>query len=123
MIVLISGASGDIGAEVVRQLAARGATVILSARDPARAAATAARLDGDVRALPAGLDVTDQASVDDAATALARDPGALDVLVNNAAAFVGWTETASAADLDAAHAVVETNLFGAWRLTNAMLLL
>jgi NAD(P)-dependent dehydrogenase (short-subunit alcohol dehydrogenase family) len=121
MIVLISGASGGIGAEVARQLAARGATVILTARDPARAAATAEQIDGDVRALPTGLDVSDQASVDEAATALARDPGGLDVLVNNAAAFVDWTETASAADLDAAHAVVETNLFGAWRLTNAML--
>jgi NAD(P)-dependent dehydrogenase (short-subunit alcohol dehydrogenase family) len=121
MIVLISGASGGIGAEVARQLAARGATVILTARDPARAAATAGQIDGDVRALPTGLDVSDQASVDDAATALARDPGGLDVLVNNAAAYVDWTEIASAADLGAAHAVVETNLFGAWRLTNAML--
>jgi NAD(P)-dependent dehydrogenase (short-subunit alcohol dehydrogenase family) len=121
MIALISGASGGIGAEVARQLAARGATVIVSARDPARAAATATTLDGDVRPLPVGLDVGDPQSVAATADAVVATAGALDVLVNNAAAYVDWTETASGADLDAAHAVLETNLFGAWRLTNALL--
>jgi NAD(P)-dependent dehydrogenase (short-subunit alcohol dehydrogenase family) len=121
VIALISGASGGIGAEVARQLAASGATVILSTRDPARAAAAAARIDGDARPLAIGLDVTDQASVDAAAAALTTDPGALDVLVNNAAAYVDWAETASGADLDAARGVLETNLFGAWRLTNTLL--
>jgi NAD(P)-dependent dehydrogenase (short-subunit alcohol dehydrogenase family) len=48
-------------------------------------------------------------------------PGRLDVLVNNAAAYVDWTETASGADLEGAHRVVEVNLFGAWRLTQALL--
>jgi NAD(P)-dependent dehydrogenase (short-subunit alcohol dehydrogenase family) len=121
VIALISGASGGIGAEVARQLAASGATVILSARDPARAAAAAARIDGEARPLAIGLDVTDQASVDAAAAALTTDPGALDVLINNAAAYVDWAETASGADLDAARGVLETNLFGAWRLTNTLL--
>jgi NAD(P)-dependent dehydrogenase (short-subunit alcohol dehydrogenase family) len=121
VIALISGASGGIGAEVARQLAASGATVILSTRDPARAAAAAARIDGDARPLAIGLDVTDQASVDAAAAALTTDPGALDVLINNAAAYVDWAETASGADLDAARGVLETNLFGAWRLTNTLL--
>ena len=32
-----------------------------------------------------------------------------------------WTETAGAADLAAAEAVVQTNLFGAWRVTQALL--
>jgi NAD(P)-dependent dehydrogenase (short-subunit alcohol dehydrogenase family) len=117
MIAFISGAGGGIGEEVARQLAARGWTVILSARDPAKAAAAAARIEGDVRALPVGLDVSDDASV----AAAAEQIDALDVLINNAAAYVDWGETASLADLDAAHAVLEVNLFGAWRLTNALL--
>jgi len=54
---------------------------------------------------------------------LASDPGRLDVLVNNAAAFVDWNEVASQADLAAAHDVIEVNLFGAWPLTNALLAL
>jgi NAD(P)-dependent dehydrogenase (short-subunit alcohol dehydrogenase family) len=69
----------------------------------------------------AGLDITDPAAVTAAAEALATEPGRLDVLVNNAAAYVDWSETASGADLDAARAVMETNLFGAWRMIQAFL--
>ena len=43
------------------------------------------------------------------------------MLINNAAAYVDWTETVSNADLNAAQAVLETNLFGTWRLTQAVL--
>jgi NAD(P)-dependent dehydrogenase (short-subunit alcohol dehydrogenase family) len=74
-----------------------------------------------VRALPVDLDVADDASVQEAAVALERDPGRLDVLINNAAAYVDWSETASGADLVAARKVLEVNLFGPWRLTNALL--
>jgi len=52
---------------------------------------------------------------------VANTEGRLDVLVNNAAAFVDWTEAASSADLDAARAVMETNLFGPWRMVQALL--
>jgi NAD(P)-dependent dehydrogenase (short-subunit alcohol dehydrogenase family) len=120
-VALITGAGGGIGAEVARQLAERGFTVVLSARDPQRAQAAADAIGAGARALPVGLDVADAASVTAAAEALAADPGRLDVLVNNAAAYVDWGEVASAADLAAAHDVMEVNLFGPWRLTNALL--
>jgi NAD(P)-dependent dehydrogenase (short-subunit alcohol dehydrogenase family) len=51
-----------------------------------------------------GLDITDPAAV----AAAAREVAELDVLVNNAAAYVDWTETVSGADLDAARRVMET---------------
>jgi NAD(P)-dependent dehydrogenase (short-subunit alcohol dehydrogenase family) len=122
-VVLITGATRGLGEEVTRQLAGRGATVLISGRDPAQAAETAARLApaGDVRALPVGLDVTDDESVQAAAEALRRHPGRLDVLINNAAAYVDWAETASAADLEASQRVMATNLYGAWRVTQAVL--
>ena len=71
--------------------------------------------------LPLGLDVAGSESVDRAARTLGDDPGRLDVLINNAAAYVDWTETASRADLTTAREVLEVNLFGAWRLTIALL--
>lgn len=114
-VALVTGAAHGLGHEVARQLGAAGFRVLLAARD-ADAARTAAA-DAGVEALPVGLDVTDPAAVAAAAAALDR----LDVLVNNAAAYVDWSETASGADLDAARQVVETNLFGAWRLTQALL--
>jgi NAD(P)-dependent dehydrogenase (short-subunit alcohol dehydrogenase family) len=118
--VLVTGAAHGLGLEVARQLGAQGADVLVAARDAGAAAAAVADLPG-VRALPVGLDVADPASVAAAAAALAGDPGRLDVLVNNAAAYVDWSETATKADLDAARAVLEVNLFGAWRLTQALL--
>jgi NAD(P)-dependent dehydrogenase (short-subunit alcohol dehydrogenase family) len=121
--VLVTGAARGIGKEVARQLADLGAAVLIGARsaDHARAAAKELSAAGDVRALEADLDVADDASIRAAVEALEDDPGRLDVLVNNAAAYVDWGETATGADLAVARRVLEVNLFGAWRLTNALL--
>ena len=122
-VVLITGATRGLGREVARQLAERGATVLITGRDPTKTAAIAQELSaaGDVRALPLGLDVTDDASVRAAAEALGADPGRLDVLINNAAAYVDWNETASGADLQASQRVLATNLYGPWRMIQALL--
>jgi NAD(P)-dependent dehydrogenase (short-subunit alcohol dehydrogenase family) len=116
-IVLVTGAAHGLGREVARQLAEQGRHVLISARDAEAAATAAKELGHGVSALPVGLDITDPGSVRATAESITR----LDVLVNNAAAYVDWTETASGADLDAARGVLETNLFGAWCLTQALL--
>jgi NAD(P)-dependent dehydrogenase (short-subunit alcohol dehydrogenase family) len=113
MVVLVTGSAKGIGREVARQLTERGETVIVSARDGERAREVADELGA--RALE--LDVTDEASVAAASGAIEQ----LDVLINNAAAFVDWGEVASAADLDTSRAVLDTNLLGSWRVTQAML--
>ena len=118
-VALVTGGARGIGLEVARQLAGAGMTVLLSARDGTRAEAAAAELGGQVR--PLTLDVGDPASVELAAATLRGRPGRLDVLVNNAAAFADWNETASGADLEAAAATFDVNLFGPWRVTSAML--
>ena len=113
MIALITGAGKGIGREAAHLLAEQGETVIVSARDGARAQQVA----GQIGARAIELDVTDDASVAAAAGAI----GELDVLINNAAAYVDWTEVASSADLGTARAVLDTNLLGSWRVTQAML--
>ena len=87
--------------------------MIVSARDAARARAVADELGADALA----LDVTDGGSV----AAAVEELGELDVLINNAAAFVDWAEMGSVADLDTARAVLDTNLLGTWRVTQAVL--
>lgn len=121
-IVLVTGSSHGIGFEVCRQLAKRGMTVILTARDLAKATRSAKQLiDEGLDVRFHSLDVTQDASVRELAQEMEREFGRIDVLINNAAAYVGWTEKASTADLKEAHAVFETNLFGAWRTSQMIL--
>lgn len=119
-LALVTGAARGIGAEAARQLAADGYAVVVTARDAAAASAHADALVAEGHAaVGAALDVADPASV----AALAREVGdrPLRVLVNNAAAFADWTETATSADLDAARVVLDTNLLGPWRVVLALL--
>ena len=113
-VALVSGASRGIGAEIVRQLAAdHGFLVFAGARHPGEVA----EQEG---VEPIRLDVTDQSTIDAARERIEADPGRLDVLINNAGITGPWADRAAEEDLDQAHAVLETNLFGAWRLTQAM---
>lgn len=100
-VALITGAASGLGHEVARQLAALDHEVIVTAREPRRAHHAARELGPKATALPVGLDIADQTSVDRAVTALTDLTGRLDVLINNAAAYVDWTETATTADLGA----------------------
>jgi NAD(P)-dependent dehydrogenase (short-subunit alcohol dehydrogenase family) len=110
-VALVTGANRGIGLEVARQLAARGHTVIAGARDPSQVPA----LDGDVR--PVRLDVTDDASI----AAVRGELDALDVLVNNAAIHYDTWNRAATTDLDLVREAMETNLYGAWALSQALL--
>jgi NAD(P)-dependent dehydrogenase (short-subunit alcohol dehydrogenase family) len=112
---LVSGASRGIGAEIARELAVdHDFLVFAGARNPN----DVERAEGIE---PVRLDVTNQATIDAAHDRLETDAGRLDVLVNNAGITGPWSETAAEEDLEQAHAVLETNLFGAWRLTQTML--
>jgi NAD(P)-dependent dehydrogenase (short-subunit alcohol dehydrogenase family) len=121
-IALVTGASRGIGLEVCRQLAVQGMTVLIGARDQAKATEAANSLAGeglDVR--PVLIDVNDEQSVQRLANDITADYGRLDLLVNNAAAFADWGEMVSGADLAAVRNVFETNLFGPWRTIQALL--
>jgi NAD(P)-dependent dehydrogenase (short-subunit alcohol dehydrogenase family) len=113
MIAVITGANRGIGREVARQLAARGDTAIVTARDRAAARRTAEEIGG----LAHQLDVTDPESV----AALGADLDEVDVLVNNAAINYDTWERATSADLELVRDTLETNLLGAWRTTLALL--
>jgi len=116
-ISLVTGANRGIGREVCRQLAELGHTVILTARDPG-AAAEAAQA---VRAEPIRLDVTDHASVADAAHWTKQHYGKLDVLVNNAAITYDTWQRAVTADLAVVREAAETNLYGPWLMIQEFL--
>jgi NAD(P)-dependent dehydrogenase (short-subunit alcohol dehydrogenase family) len=121
-VALVTGAGRGIGLEVCRQLAERGMTVVLTARDPEKAKAAAEQLVGeDLDVIPKALDVSNDESVRGLAAELEQQFGTVNVLVNNAAAYADWSEMASSADLELAQGVLETNLFGAWRVSQVFL--
>jgi NAD(P)-dependent dehydrogenase (short-subunit alcohol dehydrogenase family) len=109
---VVTGANRGIGLEVARQLAGDGFRVILGSRDLAKGRAVADGI-GEARQ----LDVADPGSVE----AFAAGLDALDVLVNNAAAFYDTWESGVNADLDVVRDAFETNVVGAWRVTQACL--
>ncbi|MFE3759531.1 SDR family oxidoreductase [Nocardia tengchongensis] len=120
----ITGANKGIGYETARQLAARGMTVLIGARDPelGRAAADKLRAEG-ADAHFVQIDVADEESVARAAARIEKDFGALDVLVNNAA-ITGGLEgdgKASSGTLATLRHVYDTNVFGLVAVTNALL--
>ncbi|MFB7718773.1 SDR family oxidoreductase [Nocardia sp. NPDC056100] len=119
MIALVTGANRGIGHEVARQLAAAGHTVIVSARSLEAATKAAAEIGGDAH--PLRLDITNGDDITSAATEISTRFGVLDILVNNAAIAYDTWQRAVNADLDVVREAAETNLYGPWRLTQALL--
>ncbi|MEG8181959.1 SDR family oxidoreductase [Nocardia terpenica] len=111
-VALVTGANRGLGRETARQLAERGARVLLGSRDADRGAEVAAELAAaGVSVRPVRLDVTDPATVRAAAAEIDEIHGRLDILVNNA----GISIAAPAAETDGAllRRVVDVNVVGA----------
>ncbi|MEN7342190.1 MAG: SDR family NAD(P)-dependent oxidoreductase [Pseudomonadota bacterium] len=79
--VLVTGASGGIGAAVVAGCAASGARVIAVARNPDKLASLKASV-GD-RVVTYACDLAETNAVNGLADAISKDFGSIDVLVNN----------------------------------------
>jgi NAD(P)-dependent dehydrogenase (short-subunit alcohol dehydrogenase family) len=121
-VAVVTGANRGIGLEVCRQLADRGYAAVLGSRSVGRGEAAAAPLiDEGLEVHVCQLDVADAESVARAAAWVARSFGRCDALVNNAAIEYDTDQLAATADLERVHRAMETNLFGAWRTTLALL--
>lgn len=120
-IAVVTGANRGIGREVARQLADAGDIVYLTARNLADAHTAVADLGSPPNLHSHQLDVTDPGSVDRLAVTVKADHHKLDILINNAAILYDTWQRASTADLGVVREALETNLFGAWRVTLAFL--
>lgn len=118
-VILITGASRGIGFAAAKQLAARGATVIIASRDMRRAEKAVREIGAPAEALQ--LDITDEISLRTAVEAIARRHGRLDVLANNSAVLLDHYETLSRLKPETLRDTLETNLIGTFRVTLAML--
>jgi NAD(P)-dependent dehydrogenase (short-subunit alcohol dehydrogenase family) len=121
-VALVTGANKGIGYEIAAGLGALGFRVGVGARDDARrqAAVDTLRAAG-VDAFGVPLDVTEDASVANAAALVEEQAGRLDVLVNNAGVTGGAPQRPTSVDPAIVRTAVETNVIGTIRVTNALL--
>ncbi|MBI5264045.1 MAG: SDR family oxidoreductase [Bradyrhizobium sp.] len=113
--ILITGASQGLGRQFARLLSARGAAVVLAARQTGKLKALEEEIRGrGGRAAAVALDVTDTASIPKAVDAAETALGPVTVLINNAGiAIEKLAVDQTEADWDA---VIGANLKGAYFL-------
>ena len=114
--VLVTGSSRGLGLAIARGLAEAGAHVILNGTDKDRLRQTQEGLQQEGHACAAyACDVRDEEQVHQTVSAIARDVGPIDVLVNN----VGIHRRAPLLEQDPADwdAVLDVNLTAAWRVS------
>ena len=115
-VVLITGASRGIGRAMVARFAREGCTVIASARGQAGLEALQAAFPHVQCHM---CDSSNNAEVDALAHTVLAQHGAVDLLINNAGAF--QPGAISSENDDALLAMLQANLFGAYRLTKRLL--
>jgi NAD(P)-dependent dehydrogenase (short-subunit alcohol dehydrogenase family) len=119
-VVVVTGGNRGIGLEICRQLAARGARVVLTARKRAAAEAAVKTLAGKPAAAFHPLDVTDGKSIAGLRDFLRERYGHLDVLINNAGIIAKGEAPALKVDLATVRETLETNALGPLHLAQAL---
>lgn len=111
-VTLVTGASSGIGREIAQLLAQRGARVFGTARN--------LKFASPVPGVElVRMDVTDDASVNEAIRGIVQKAGPIEILVNNAG--YGLTGALEETSVQEARDQFETNFFGVLRVTNAVL--
>ncbi|TMB87242.1 MAG: SDR family oxidoreductase [Chloroflexi bacterium] len=118
--VVITGANTGIGLETAAALAAMGARVVLTARDPLKGSVAAEKIRRrypDANVIPMELDLARLGDVRSFAADLLERFGALHVLVNNAGVMLGRRSTT----VDGFETTFQVNHLAPFLLTNLLL--
>ena len=121
--VLITGANKSIGFETARQLLQQGYYVYLGSRSIERGNLAVQKLkdEGLINVELIQLDVNNSASADTARIELGKKTEVLDILINNAGINGGMPQNALNATIEQLQNVLNTNLYGVVRVTQAFI--
>lgn len=119
--VLVTGASGGIGAAIAEAYAEEGAHVVLAARRESeleKRVASIRRSGGTATAIP--LDITDRSACEFAVAKTVELYGGLDVLINNAG-YLGPRVSIEKYDSESLLRSLEVNVLGTFQMIQAAL--
>ena len=117
-VAFITGANKGLGFEIARQLGQQGVTVVLGARDDAKAKAAADKLKAEgVDAHGLALDVTNESDVKALPAFFESKFGCLDILINNA----GVSLDHGGVTRETFRRTYETNVIAPYFITQALL--
>lgn len=111
-VILVTGANKGIGHEIVRQLAARGYSVILASRDESKGIAAQAQLKKENLSVEyLQMDITNEKSIREAYNKVKSTYGKLDVLINNAAILLKEDQSLLMNDLSILKQTIDSNSY------------
>lgn len=119
-VAVVTGANGGLGLETARALAGAGATVVMAARNPEKAARAVEDIRStvpDARLEVVPTDLGSLESVEQSADQIAATHDSIDLLVNNAG-IMGISESQTADGFETQFGV---NHLGHWALTSRLL--
>jgi NADP-dependent 3-hydroxy acid dehydrogenase YdfG len=121
-VAVVTGGNRGVGLEICRQLAMAGYAVVLGSRDPRKAELAAKEIDPEgERITPCHIEVDNSVNIEQLTGWIKERYGRVDTLVNNASVPPDLWAIAGTTDLTPVAEALDINLFGAWRVTQALL--
>ncbi|MEK0347065.1 MAG: SDR family oxidoreductase [Nitrosopumilus sp.] len=119
-VVIVTGASSDIGKGIVKRFVEEGAKIVLVARNLKGLEKTRKEVGNDESTTSVSCDLTDESQVIQAVNQIMDTYGKIDILVNNAGAINDPTHFHDMQDSEIKK-LIDINLLGVFHMTKAVL--
>jgi 3-oxoacyl-[acyl-carrier protein] reductase len=120
-VAIVTGASSDIGLEISKRFVEEGANVVLLGRDMTKLENARKTIkDYATKTVAIPCDITNESQVIQTVNQITDHYGRIDILVNNAGAITDPIHFHEMTD-DAMNSLVNTNMFGTFRITKSVI--